>query len=227
MSGSKQKLTITQWDVARKCAGNSVFDAMLNPSGYSQSIKIKYVTQKVPGKAAPEPKYAGTSPELLDLDELIFDGTGVVGAQGGSNSIVDVRTQITDLKKIVYEPTTGDKVERPVVQVIWGTLSFLGRVDNMVVKYTLFKPSGEPLRARVKLSFSEYNAEDENAQKNSLTSSKNVTKEEKTKEGSSLPLMCFAAYQDSSAYKKVAKFNDLTSFRGIPAGVTLFFPAKR
>lgn len=227
MSGSKQKLSITQWDVKKKAATSAVFSVMLNPSGYSQTIKIKYVQQKIPGKAAPEPKYGGTSPETLELEELIFDGTGVVSPQGGSSSAPSVKKQIEDLKHVVYDPITGDRVERPVVQVIWGSLSFLGRIETIVAKYTLFKPSGEPLRARVKLTFSEYSPDDENAIKNQQSSATNITKQEKVKAGGSLPLMCFVNYQDSKAYKKVAKANGLTSFRGIPVGTTLVFPAKR
>jgi len=42
------------------------------------------------------------------------------------------------------------------VRVLWGTLIFYGRMSSMSVQHTLFKPSGDPLRAKVDLTFVEF-----------------------------------------------------------------------
>ena len=223
MSGTKLKLTITQWDVKTKSAGSASFSAMLNPTGYSQSLQVKYSSKAIPGKAEPEVKYSCSMPETLELDELIIDGTGVLNSSTNSNA-TDVKSQIALLKTVAYEAPENDAVERPVVQIIWGTLSFLGRVDNIVVKYTMFKPSGEPLRAKVKLSFSEFQDTEEQAQSNSSTAMSAPTQQVQLTDNKSMPLVCFDVYQDSSQYMNVAKYNDLTSFLDISPGMNLLFP---
>jgi len=224
MPGSKQKLSITSWDVKTKSATDNTFSAMLNPTGYSQSLKVKYTAKAIPGVAEPEVNYSCTAAETLEMEDLILDGTGVLNSSG-IPATTDVKSQIALLKKVVYESPNNDKVERPVVQIIWGSLNFIGRVNNLVAKYTMFKPSGEPLRARVKLSFTEYKDADEKAQAGAATSAAALTRQVQISDSTNLPLMCASVYQNSSMYMDVAKFNDLTSVLGLVAGVSLLFPS--
>ena len=227
MPGSKQKLTITQWDLANKKASGTVFSAMLNPSGYSRSIKINYVNEKPINKMPPEKKFAGIGAETLELEELVLDGTGATGAGPGGVMPPDVLSQVATLKKIAYEPPSGNKLDRPVVEVVWGKLSFLGRVETLNIKYTLFKPNGEPLRARVKLTFCEFNTSYESTLQANAASTAALAQQVQVSADSSLPLMCFQLYQDAARYMAVARANDLTSFRTLAPGVALLFPALR
>lgn len=44
------------------------------------------------------------------------------------------------------------------------------------------------------------------------------------KEGETLPYLCHKIYGDSLLVRQVARFNNLNSFRNIPAGTELLFP---
>ena len=44
------------------------------------------------------------------------------------------------------------------------------------------------------------------------------------KEGETLPYLCHRLYGDSLLVREVARFNELDSFRNIPAGTQLLFP---
>jgi hypothetical protein len=227
MPGSKQKLTITQWDVAAERATGTVFRAMLNPSGYSRGIKINYVNEQPIGKLPPEKKYAGIGAESLELEELVLDGTGAAGPGPNGAPPPDVLSQVNTLKRVAYEPPPGVVLDRPVVEVIWDNLRFLGRVETMTVKYTLFKPSGEPLRARVKLTFVEFITVYNAALAIRPSAAAAMARQVQVPAGASLPLMCFQVYQNAALYMAVARANDLTSFRALAAGATLLFPALR
>ncbi len=74
----------------------------------------------------------------------------------GSSTPIDTRitaADTTERTSIVYK-YDGSNHEPNHVRVLWGNLIFFGRLESMSVEYTLFKPGGEPLRAKIKLSFS-------------------------------------------------------------------------
>ena len=104
-----------------------------------------------------------------------------------------------------------------------GTIIFFGRLDAMSVRYTLFKPSGAPLRARVELSFVGTMSKKEGelvSNKSSPDLSHTVT----VVEGDTLPLLCDRIYSDPSYYPDVARFNNLSDFRRLQPGQRLHFP---
>lgn len=216
MAGDVAKLTITQFDVSTKAVNESMqFAVMLNPSGYSQALSVEYDVRPAFGRI-PQTRFVSSMPETLELEELVLDGTGVLGAGP------DVMEQVSWLRAVAYEPpqSTSIDLQRPVVQVSWGSLLFIGRIEEMTVKYTLFAPNGRPLRARVKLGFTEYQPEAEEEQDTAPAGTLEVA----MADADSLPLKCFELYGDPNACMEVALFNGLTSFRDIPAGTVLRFP---
>jgi LysM repeat protein len=208
-----KKLTIETED------GGSKFELMLNPSSFSHGYGIKYDDKKKKplGTAASELKFAGYDNETLDFT-TVLDGTGVVK----TTKPIDVNQQISAFKKVAYS-YVGDKHEPNVVHLSWGTLYFICRLTSFKVEYVLFKPDGTPLRAKLSLTFSGYMTNKEEALK-SKRSSPDLTHVIEFKAGDTLPLLCQKVYQDGSYYMKVAKANNLASFREIKPGTQLFFP---
>lgn len=93
----------------------------------------------------------------------------------------------------------------------------------MDTKYQLFSSDGVPLRATVSLVFKRFMTSEEERKKFSKQSpdmSRLIT----VKEGETLPYLCYRIYGDSLLVREVARFNDLDSFRNIPAGTQLLFP---
>lgn len=218
MAGEKTLLQITQCSVASSgtvSAGGKVFTAMINPAGYSQDYCIKYTRSKTMGLAGSEAKFDRTLPETLQLKELVFDGTGIV-------SSVAVTDQIANLRSVAYE-YDGSEHQPPVVQLVWGTLTFTGRITSIKCDYTLFKPSGEPLRAKVTIAMVEYSSPSAIA-KESGKSSPDLTHLVEVKAGDTLPLLCYRIYRDCGYYLQVARFNGLHDFRQLKPGTRLIFP---
>jgi len=218
MSGTKQKLTIRQWNTQAGDEGATVFTALLNPASYSRSRSLNYTDGEDKPEAGGKDRKLKNSPaEKLDLDELVIDGTGIVDAHAGT---LDVDGQIDLLQRVLIEPGGDQKVRQAVVEIVWGTLSFIGRLTSMTVKYTLFSPAGKPLRVRVKLAFVAYEPPAA-----VLAAATTVpTRQVRVSGGDSLPLLCFKAYNDVSVFQAVALLNGLTSLRSLPAGLLLTMP---
>ncbi|HNP25133.1 MAG TPA: hypothetical protein PKM20_00200 [Nitrosomonas sp.] len=196
------------------------FEALINPSGYEHTLSLRYSKNKVLGQPGTETKYDVSHPEKIVLKELVIDGTGVV--KSSNNQTVSVKNQIELLKNVVYT-YVGSKHEAPIVQLKWGSFLFYGRVESLKFDYTLFKPSGVPLRAKVTLTFTEYQSSEEIA-KESENESPDLTHQVEVKAGDTLPLLCYRIYQDCAYYPEVARVNNLTHFRDLKPGMQLLFP---
>jgi len=239
VNGEKQKLTITRCDVTQDGQTNpsgsasDIFEAMLNPASYGQQLSIGYSSdvdedsksshQRPLGQTAVESRFASINAETVSFD-LVLDGTGVV--KKDDSSVPDVKAEIEDLKDIVYR-YVGDKHEPSVVKLSWGELDpFYGRMKSMAVDYTLFKPSGLPLRAKVKLSFVSYMTQVEAALR-ANRSSPDLSHLVEVVDGDTLPLLCQRVYNDCSRYLDVARANRLANFRELEPGTMLRFPPLR
>lgn len=228
-NGQRKKLTISSCTV--DAAGNIKVDAskpkfevMLNPSSYSRELSIEYSKSKTLGQHGGESKFSAYRPETVKFD-LILDGTGVVPTSSGSGQTSAVKTQIKQLESVVYG-YDGEEHEPNPVRLLWGSLILFGRLTAMSLDYTLFKPNGEPLRAKVNLSFRGFmSATEESLRAN--RSSPDLTHRVEVKAGDTLPLLCHRIYQDSSYYPEVARVNNLSNFRHLEPGTRLYFPPLR
>lgn len=250
-TGLKKKLTISPCKVD---AGNitvdsskKAFEVMLNPAEYTHGFTIKYNKKEALGTSATEPKFSTYKPESISFD-MVIDGTGVVHLpeSGAAPSLAKtqtrqletvvhlpepgaapppVKTQIKQLETVVYN-YDGTEHEPTPVRLLWGSFIFFGRLETMSVKYTLFKPSGEPLRAKVSLAFAGFVSEKEETLK-SNRSSPDLTHLVEVKAGDTLPLLCYRIYKNSTYYMKIAKENNLVNFRDLTPGMQLHFPPLR
>ncbi len=198
----------------------TVFEVMVNPSSYSHAHSISYNKKEAIGQAGAETKFGSVDAEKINFD-IVLDGTGVVDVAG----VPDVKVQVQQLSAIVYK-YDGSKHETNIVRLLWGSLIFFGRLDSMSIEYTLFKPSGEPLRAKVKLAFSSFLSKEEEALQ-ANRSSPDLSHYVEVQAGDTLPLLCYRIYKDSAYYLEVARVNNLTSFRDLQPGTRLHFPPLR
>ena len=197
------------------------FETMLNPSSYKHALSISYNEKTAPGKSSLEAKFNASGGDSVSF-KLFIDGTGVVEPVTANNSVTD---RIQTLRKIVHD-YDGEKHEPSVVRILWGSFIFYGRLKSMTLNYTLFKPSGEPLRAEVDLAFVGTMGSKEEALR-AKRSSPDLTHVVEFKAGDSLPLLCYQIYEDSAYYAAVARYNHITNFRAIKPGQKLIFPPLR
>lgn len=235
-SGEKEKLTITACkvdangkvsvDVNNKgqveFPNSRQFKFALNPEKYERSFAISYSDKSAIGQSAANPKFSGVGPETLKISTMI-DTTGATGDADANTK--DLKTQLEELSDIVYK-YDGKAHEPNPVQVLWGSQIFIGRLKSMTVDNTLFKASGEPLRAKLQLEFKSFVSNEEAALK-ANPSSPDMSHLVEVKAGDTLPLLCYQIYRDSSYYLEVARHNNVTDFRNLEPGSKLHFPPLR
>ncbi|HEX8014956.1 MAG TPA: hypothetical protein VF465_06970 [Flavobacterium sp.] len=195
----------------------SPYAFMINPDTIKIQKSIEYNEQQAPATSSASQKYKSTPSDKLSF-EIIIDCTGIVDAKR-----IDMAQEIEALETIIY--TYNGKIHRPnFVKVQWGqNITFNGVLDSIDISYTLFKPDGSPLRAKISLAFSQYISPKsvtmiDAPQSPDLTHIVNVT------EGMSLPQLCLQTWDDDSLYIQVAQFNNLNKFRNLKGINKLIFP---
>ena len=203
-----------------KKAEQHKFVIPINPDKYSENRKIEYDRSQGTGNQGTDPKFKGTAPEELRL-EFLFDGTGTV--MGNVLNDTPVATQVKDFLAVVYD--MGGEIHKPhFLQIFWGEyLKFNCILTNLDINYTLFSRTGAPLRAKLNATFLNY-IEQERRVREENKSSPDLTHVQAVKSGDRLPLMTHDIYGDGNLYMKVAKVNNLTSFRNLKPGAGIVFP---
>lgn len=180
--------------------------------------KITYNKDKQLGSIGGSVRFNKYDPKQLEL-KFIIDCTGVVEGTKKSDKVYH---KVNALEDLLY--TYNSEGHHPsYVIVSYAELIFKGVLQFMNTDYTLFSAKGIPLRATVRLSFKGAMCSEEERKKYSKQSpdmSRLIT----VKEGETLPYLCHKIYGDSLLVRQVARFNNLSGFRNIPAGTELLFP---
>ncbi len=219
------KMTITAYTdpnfTTKAAVSPNPFTVWINPANYSQNARILYTDRQAQGSPGPSPEYNRVGDADLSFD-LVFDATGVVPpptGQSTENGVADAIEQLSALASSV-----NGSIHSPNYLVVgWAQLQFTCVLSSMRVEYTLFRPDGTPLRAKVALAFKSYTSETTLA-KEAGKESPDMTHLVTFKAGDTLPLLCHEIYGASFYYAEVARFNNLVSFRDIPVGTQLVFP---
>ncbi|MEM8571099.1 MAG: peptidoglycan-binding protein [Pseudomonadota bacterium] len=226
------KLTLTRCTVedgqtTEQSGSSDIFEVSINPADYKHTYGISYSSASPDeggpiGKSGVTPKFSNVSGEKVSFS-ITIDGTGVVEDEQDRT----VGEQIDSLKTIAYT-YSGTDHEPNVVKISWGSglTAFYGRMESMTVNYTLFKATGEALRAKVDLSFVSFCTQMEEAL-SAQRSSPDMTHTVQVRAGDTLPLLCQKIYRDASKYVEIAQINGLDGFRALAAGTVLRFPPMR
>lgn len=222
IGGIKKRLSIAVCKVRRHGtiivdSATTPFEVMVNPSNFNRKLTIDYNEQQTLGQSGATPKFAAICPEDLSMSNLVLDGTGVLGTVTPT-----VTEMVNALLAVIYQ-YNGEQHEPNHVRVLWGSFIFFGRVKNISIDYTMFKPSGEPLRAKISMGFTGWMSNLERALR-ANTSSPDLSHLVEVTEGDTLPLLCNRIYKDSSYYREIARINNLVNFRKLEPGSVLRFP---
>ena len=154
LPGQLKKLTIEAFKAIEMTDGDRVgepFSVQFNPSTYSRVYEIEYDQQAGTGNSGAPPRFGQIKPQDYTF-ELVFDGTGVDGLPIiGRTDVHDELEKFLDLCARM-----NGEIHRPnYLKVSWGDLILRSVLKSATIAYTLFKPDGKPLRAKVTAVFSE------------------------------------------------------------------------
>lgn len=225
LSGSALAVAASIASAAAQTAAGGIFELTINPEQYIRNFTIQY---DCPPEAGASPKkkesqFKGVTPEVLDL-KFTIDGTGVVPFQqpaidivtqifiaaGPDAQVAFVAAKLTQLKSVVYD-IQSESHRPPFMLVNWGKLVFMGELQGMTETYTLFHPTGLPLRVEVSMKIQEYKMSSVAAAAMSLLSP-DLTKKRTVKSSDTLLTMTKAIYDKPDYYLEVAKANEIDQF---------------
>jgi hypothetical protein len=216
-NGKLEKIKIESFsDDKYKNKGSEEFTALFNPNKYTLKYEIEQNEKQGAGTSPGAPAFAKMKPQEIDL-EFLLDGTGVTG------ETIDVKQKADEFLKAAYE-FKGDKHKPRYLRISWGKAFVFDCVlKSADINYTLFQPSGIPLRAKITAKFSGF-VNDELRNKKEDRQSPDITHVVEVPPKERIDYLTAKEYEESRYYFYTAQFNNLNSFRKLKPGSSLIFP---
>jgi hypothetical protein len=167
----------------------------------------------VPKLNVPKRRFRGGHAAKIDLD-LFFDTTDT---GKDVRSITDKLFELVTIRK----DTLSTSPMTPYCRFVWGKIvTFMAYVNDVKVKYTLFKPDGTPIRAEASISLEQ--AVDENKLSGqNPTSFSEARKLWVVTEGETLDWIAYQEYGDPAQWRHIAQTNNLMNPRDLRPGQLL------
>ncbi len=170
-----------------------------NPAEYTLSKGAQIAEIAIPGIDSPILQFIRGQNEKLSL-ELFFDTTQFGMGEQPVRDVRELTEPIYQLVKIQSRTHAP-----PRLSFVWGKgLSFRAIVESIQQKFTVFNPSGIPLRAALAVTFREYKTLEEQLQQLNLQSSDH-TKRRKVRRNDTLANIAFQEYGDAAQWRHIAE----------------------
>jgi nucleoid-associated protein YgaU len=190
-----------------------------NPKELSltKNAKWKREAQRNAKKSGP-PEFTGSDPSKLSL-EMFLDATDTMG-----DKVVRTVEKLFACCVPTEKSRRGKKGSPPWVVFHWGGLtSFPGYMSSVTAKYTLFTPSGTPVRALCTVTLEEISGEQ--GGQNPTSGALAARDAHIVVAGDTLASVAFRAYGDAALWREIAHANEIDDPMRLPPGTRLLIPA--
>jgi Contractile injection system tube protein/LysM domain len=200
---------------------------MFNPNSYSVEKSVSWDSSggKDEGETnrkfnAPALTFGGGASRTLSL-ELFYDVTE------SSDRVKDVRKETGKIVALTRIMADRKNPHPPVCKIPWGSkvknsdFPFTGVVTSLTQNFTLFSPTGEPLRATLNVSFREFLDPEKDLKDTDPELTTYVVKR-----GDTLAAIAAAMYGDPSQWRLIAEANRQDDPRRQQVGAVLTVPKK-
>jgi LysM repeat protein len=198
---------------------------MFNPAKFSYTLSNQWQADTVPGRAAPELRFAGGGAGSFDLS-LVFDttndGTAVTTHTDKIVALMKIDTTLTG-----YDATRNNG-RPPWVRFHWGTQlhSFRAVVSSVSVTYTYFSSDGLPLRANVEMSLRQYEPTPNWGPQNPTSGTPKPGRTHQVQVGDTLDRIAGRYYGDSTKWRLLADTNGLRDPLDLKPGSIIGIPDR-
>lgn len=213
MSGSGGSLERAEIEILNGKNEGDIIECKFNPPEYTTRKELNYGELQATGSGASVQQFVDGSAERLTM-ELFFDT---------SEQQEDVRDEyVGDFDKLTE--VDPELHAPPICQFVWGKgLVFTALVEQLDKTFTMFLPSGVPVRARVEVTFTEYKTS-EYHQSEISPESTDKTKAWTVTEGDTLWLIAAREYGDPTHWHTIAEANNIRNPRSLETGQELELP---
>jgi nucleoid-associated protein YgaU len=213
--------------------GYDDFVVPFNPTELSFDKQMQFAEVAIPGLDAPLQQFVRGQAEKLTI-ELFFDSTEKKGFGLGAESVTPLTDKVFQLARI--DP---DLHAPPIVTLSWNhhfpgdsldsflggqrRNSFVGVIESIKQKFTLFSPEGIPLRATVNLVLREYRTLDEQLEQLNLMSP-DRTHSHTLRGGETLSAVAAEEWKRPAEWRAIADENEIEDPRRLRVGTFLTIP---
>jgi hypothetical protein len=212
ITSAGQSLVKAYLEILVPTVADPVIPLRFNPAEYQLQKANNFAEINIPGLESPPIQFVRGACEKLTT-ELLVDT---------SDTLDDVRETYTDklrdLMRIQQELHAP-----PIVRFVWASEVFKGVVESLNITYVMFTPEGIPLRAKLNLTLKEYRPVEIQV-KESPTASPDYEKSYTVRRGETLSSIAAAVYRDPSAWRDIARNNDIKDPRRLSPGLVLQLP---
>jgi len=194
--------------------GNDTVECGFNPQDYTISKTNLWTYKPNQGEDTPKPEFGGGMPMTYKLS-LLLDASLL----GPDKSIKD---DANKLMAAMY----GNHSAPQFIEFSWGSVTLPKAAPvSITIRYALFRPNGEPVRAFVDLELAQ--AEDTNPPgkaQNPTTRAITGLRAHTVRDGDSLPSIAYDAYGDATRWRAIAEANGIDNPLRLRRGSELTIP---
>jgi hypothetical protein len=121
---------------------------LFNPFEYSIERANVYKSTAVPGLSGPLIQFINGDADVLSMELFLDDYLDPPRDGRSVKDRLDDMALLLEIDPKLHAP--------PLVQFVWGRLTFKAIIEKLSRKITLFRPDGTPARATINVSFKEY-----------------------------------------------------------------------
>jgi nucleoid-associated protein YgaU len=188
---------------------------LFNPFEYSIERANVYKSTAVPGLSGPLIQFINGDADVLSMELFLDDYLDPPRDGRSVKDRLDDMALLLEIDPKLHAP--------PLVQFVWGRLTFKAIIEKLSRKITLFRPDGTPARATINVSFKEYKTLPELVNDPKLESA-DKSKRRVIVGRDSLWLLAAREYDDPARWPKIAEHNDLDDPRDIAPGDWVMVP---
>ncbi len=200
-------------------ATTDCFTCQFNPESFKLSKKNKWTSTDESGKNMAALAFGGGEAQNMTVS-LTFDTTSTGDPVFEK---YEVLYTLSSVDSTALDQTT-QLGEPPWVMVQWGSyMSFAAVITSVEEEYTMFKPNGTPIRAKVSIGLRQV-ADASSMGGQNPTSRSEPRRTWVVQEGQRLDWIAFNEYGESSAWRVIAEENGIDDPFNLRAGQVLRIP---
>ena len=189
-----------------------------NPKDFQVEKTAEWKVNPKPSASSPPIEYRGPNPSAMTL-EMFLDASETSGG--------DVSKDVQKLMDSCIPTETSKAKNRPLppgVRFGWDKVYFVGYLEKVTAKYTLFRSNGTPIRATCTLSMKEL-PKDKPPSQNPTSGGLSTLARRQVLAGDSLAGIAYQEYGDPNFWRAIAEANGIDDPLSVFPGVYLLIPS--
>jgi nucleoid-associated protein YgaU len=198
-------------------------DFQFNPNQLVLSKSAQWTTRLAPKfRFAAIPEFNGAQPYTMQM-QIFLDSS----MTPSGTTVQDEVEALLSCCEVTLASIAADQPCTPWVFFQWGsfsTASFIAYVESVQATYTLFNPSGTPIRATCDLTITQIPLLTQG--QNPTSGALEASRAHRIVAGDTLQSLAWREYGDATAWRAIARANDIDDPMRLAVGTELLIPAS-